>query len=72
MRALCREAALAPVRELRLCARMGLGSVEELTTGTNTATTTIAATTTALTQASDSGVGDAGFSRYITTAISTY
>jgi hypothetical protein len=72
VRALCREAALAPVRELRLCARMGLGSVEELTTSTTTAATAIAAITTALTQASDSGVGDGGFSRYTTTAISTY
>jgi hypothetical protein len=56
VRALCREAALAPVRELRLCARMGLGSVEELTAST-TATATVA--TTALTQAADNGVGDA-------------
>jgi hypothetical protein len=51
---------------------MGLGSVEELTTSTTTAATAIAAITTALTQASDSGVGDGGFSRYTTTAISTY
>ncbi|KAG5178827.1 P-loop containing nucleoside triphosphate hydrolase protein [Tribonema minus] len=28
VRALCREAALAPVRELRLCARLGLGASE--------------------------------------------
>jgi hypothetical protein len=72
VRALCREAALAPVRELRLCARMGLGSVEELTTSAATATTAIATTATALTQAADSGVGDAGFSRYTAIASSTY